>query len=363
MVQEKNKITVRQTLIIFGLSTLSSAIRLFPTVCSKKGHSAGWLAPVFGAVALFAAFIILAALFKNSEVSSLADAFTRALGGAGGKILLAAYLFWLLILYFLFIRYYAERLLSSIYPNTDLRFLFICMLSVTFIAARKRIDFLARFCELSFLIFLITLTVFYILLIPTIKIENVLPVTHKDFFPVLDSSIQIIGIWGFITFFFFMGDHIKNKKQLKSHRNKTIFYLFGLTTLILFFVIGSLGADAASRMPLPFFNSTKLISIMPAFDRFEAVLLSVWVISDFILIASFAIIIMNILKKITAVSEPKYFSSPMVFLGYIGGLFIANNRFELERLSTTTQSSLILCVLAYVIPLAVLIIGKIRKTL
>ena len=220
MVQEKNKITVRQTLIIFGLSTLSSAIRLFPAVCSQKGHSAGWLAPVFGVVALFAAFIILAAIFKNSGVTSLADAFILSIGKTGGRILLALYLFWLLILYFLFIRYYAERLLASIYPNTDLRFFLICMLPVIFIVARKRIDFLARFCELSFLIFLIALLVFFVLLTPTIKIENVLPVTHHDLFPVLDSSIQIIGIWGFITFFFFLGDNIKNKRQLKKHRKK-----------------------------------------------------------------------------------------------------------------------------------------------
>ena len=102
---------------------------------------------------------------------------------------------------------------------------------------------------------------------------------------------------------------------------------------------------------------------MPALDRFEAVLLSVWVISDFILIVSFMIIIMNILKKITAVSESKYFASPLVFVGYIGGLFIANNRFELERLSRATQSSVILCTLTYFIPLGVLLIGKVRKKL
>ena len=363
MAQEKNKITVRQTLIIFGLSTLSPAIRLFPTICAKKGHSAGWLAPLFGAAALFILFLVLAAIFKNKEVTSLSDAFERTLGKTVSKILLAIYLFWLVIIYFMFIRYYAERLLSSIYPNTDLRFFLICMLSVIFIVARRRIDFFARFCELSFLIFLIVLLIFYVLLIPTIKIDNVFPVTHMDFVPVLDSSFQIVSIWGFAAFFFFLGDHIKNKDQILKHSKKAIFYLCGITILILFFIIGSLGADATARMPLPFFNSTKLINIMPAFDRFEAVLLSIWVISDFILIVSFMIIIISILKKITGTSEPKYFASPLTFIGYIGGLFIANSRFELEWLSSAAISSIIICVLAYGIPFGVLILGKVRKTL
>ena len=78
--------------------------------------------------------------------------FELTLGKVLAKLLLCLYFLWIFLLFFLYIRYYAERLLSSIFPDTDLRFFVIVMMLLVFMAARGRLSVIARFSELSILI-------------------------------------------------------------------------------------------------------------------------------------------------------------------------------------------------------------------
>ena len=360
MPTEKNKITIRQIFILFILSTFSPAIRLFTQVCSDYGKIAGWTAPIISVIALFIIINVLNAFFKNNNEANLSDIFDIVLGKIAGKTLLVLYLLWTILLYFLYVRYYAERLLSSIFPNTNIRFFIIVMLIMIFISARGKIETFARFSEYSFILFTIIFIAFFVLLMPTMKLSNLLPITYYDAWPALKSSYPVIGIWGYVTFLFFLGDNIKNKNEIKKYSKKAIWYLAIMTTLMMITVVGSLGYLNAERMPLPFFNVTKLISFMESFDRFEAVLLSAWVISDFIVITVFAKVIANIGKKLFNVSEIKYFASPIILLGYAGSLFLATNRYELEtfseRVALITNTTM-----CYIIPIIILIIGKLRK--
>jgi len=357
---EKNKITIRQIFILFILSTFSPAIRLFTQICSDYGKIAGWTAPIISVIALFIIINVLNAFFKNNNEANLSDIFDISLGKIAGKTLLVLYLIWTILLYFLYVRYYAERLLSSIFPNTNIRFFIIIMLIMALFSARGKIETFARFSEFSILLFTFIFIVFFILLAPTVKLSNLLPITYYDAWPALKSSYPVVGIWGYITLLFFLGDNIKNKNEIKKSSKKAIWYLAIMTMLMMITVVGSLGYKNAERMPLPFFNATKLINFMQSFDRFEAVLLSAWVISDFIVITVFAKIIANIGKKLFNVSVIKYFGSPIILLGYAGSLYLATNRYELEIFSENV-AILVNIAFCYLIPIIVLIIGKLRK--
>ena len=360
MLMEKNKITVRQAFIIFIVSTLSAAIRLFPEICSKLGEKAGWISPIISGIGLLLLCLVLNALFKNSAAGNLSDIFNLSLGTIAGKIVLFFYLFWSVILYLTYIRYYAERLLSSIFPNVDIKFFIFTMMIVVYIAARGKIEAFARFSELSFLLFTVVLIMFYALLIPDVKAGNLLPITYYDAVPAVKATYPILGIWGYITFLFFLGDHIINKDQIMKIGKQSIVYLIIMTTLLLVFIVGSLGPAVAERMPLPFFGATKLITIMETLDRLESVLLSIWVISDFIVITLFAILIMKMTKSLFSVSESKYFATPVILLGFFGSLYLTSSRFELELFSNTA-GLIINYVFCFIIPVFVLAIGKLRK--
>jgi hypothetical protein len=174
------KITIRQAFIIFMVSTLSASIRLFPTECARHGGNSGVACAIVGAIPLYIVCMLLNSSIKNYNVKNLSDVFNFSLGKIAGKAVLSIYLLWAYILYFLYIRYFVERLLSSIYPNANIKFFIFTMLIVVLIASRGNIEFFARFAELSFLIFNLVVIIFLILLIPNVKIESILPITYLD---------------------------------------------------------------------------------------------------------------------------------------------------------------------------------------
>ncbi|MDR3278331.1 MAG: GerAB/ArcD/ProY family transporter, partial [Oscillospiraceae bacterium] len=127
------------------------------------------------------------------------------------------------------------------------------------------------------------------------------------------------------------------------------------------FVVGSLGYKAVERMAMPFFSATKLINVMQSFDKLEAVLLSVWVVSDFIIITVFVFFITHVLQKLFNTPDSKHLATPVVFFGYIGGVFLAASRFEMETFSNSNFTLTMNITTGFILPILVLAVGKLRK--
>lgn len=360
MLKCNEKISTRQIFILFILSTLSPAIRIFPTTCSEIAKTAAWLAPIISAVSLIILYSVINAFFKKKNINNLNDVFNAVLGNIPGKILLTLYLLWCIVLFLLYIRYYAGRLLSSIYPNTDIRFFLIVMLAIVFMAARGKIETFLRFSEFTFFLFMIVLILFFVIMLPEVKLSNIYPVTYYDLVPSMGASIRVSAVWSYLLLPFFFGENIINKDQIKKYGKQTTIFLVAFNVILLITVVGSLGYSVARRMSLPFFNAVKLITFIETFDRFESIVLAIWVAADFILITLFAIVITSIIKNLFSLSETKYMATPVVLLGYIGSQYVSSNRFEREEISNHFAIFVNL-IMFFVVPIIILIIGKLRK--
>ncbi|MDR2664721.1 MAG: spore germination protein [Oscillospiraceae bacterium] len=356
-----DKISARQVFVVFVMSTFSPATRLLPSLCANYGGVAGWLGPAAAGAALAALMAAMASMFKGSAAPrDLSDAFEAAFGRLGRRAALSVYLLWTLLLYFIYIRYYAERLMGTTFPNVDIRFFLIPMLVLVFIAARGKIEAFARFAEVTILIFTAVFAVLFICFIPSIKPSNLLPVTPYDAPRVAASSLPAIHVWGFFTLFFFLGEHISNRHEIGKYIKKSVIYLVAIATATLVSIIGSLNYKTVTRMPTPFFSATKLIQVVRSFDRMEAILLSLWVVSDFVTILAFAFIAMNIAKKLFGTPDTRPFASPTVLLGYVGGIAVASNGLELESFSANPAVIAVNISLCTLFPLAVCLIVKLK---
>ena len=99
---------------------------------------------------------------------------------------------------------------------------------------------------------------------------------------------------------------------------------------------------------------------MESFDRFESVMVSVWVAADFLLITLLIIVITTVIKNLFSLSERKYLATPVAAIGYIGSQYFTVNRFEIETF-TSKFFIYVNIILLYIAPILVYIIGKIRK--
>ncbi len=360
MLKSNGKISVRQAFILSMLATLSPTIRIFPNACARDAKTAAWLTPIAAAISLIILYSVLSAYFEKKNFKNLDDVFRATLGNVSGIMLLMLFLSWFIIILWLYLRYYAARLVSTIYPNTDIRFFILAMVVLTYIAAKGKIETFCRFAELIFLSFTVILFILFIFLLPEVEIGNIYPVTYYDILPVFKATRNVSPIWGYILIPFFFGESIFNKNEIKKFGKQSTIYLVVMNMLILVTIVGALGPTVSQRMSFPFFNAVKIITFMESFDRFESVMLAVWVAADFVIVTLLLFVITTIIKNLFSLSERKYLATPIAAIGYIGSQYFTVNRFEIETF-TSQFFIYVNIILLYVAPIMVFIIGKIRK--
>lgn len=362
MIYPEGKISTRQTFIVFFLLTATAAVRLFPQVAAKLAGTKGWLAPIVSIIPAILLIFMLHGFFKNNKKASLDDIFTKVLGKAIGKVVVSLYLVWILVLLALYIRYYAERIVSSIMSDTSMSFLIISILILAFFAVRNGIVPIARMVELFFIFLLTTCLIIFVLQLPQVRFENILNISYKDIWPIIKSSYAVAPIWGYITFAFFLGNGINDKENIKKFGYQWLVLVSLFSLLILIVTIGVSGADVTSNMTLPFFSTVRNISLFDSINHVESIVVSIWIISDFTIITVFIYICSYIIKKLFSLSSSRPFVGPVTLLAGIGSMFLFGSRFELEVFSIRV-GLLFNSIFEYIIPAIVFGIGKLRKVI
>jgi len=360
VIVSKDKTTIRQVVILFFMASLSPTIRLFPQMAARTSGKAGWLAPIVAAVPIIILIYIINAFFKKNKGVNLSDVYCNILGKIVGKIVISLYLIWVLVLLSLYIRYYSERLLSSMMPNISHPYLIIVMLCLVFFATKCGLGTIARANEIFFIIFILVFVLSFVFTLPQIKYSYLMKVSYKDAWPACKSSFAIISVWGFFLYIFFFGDKISNKEHIKRFSFRMLGALFITCTLLLIMTIGSLGSILTGHVGLPFFMVVKNITIAGTIGHIESIILALWIISDFIIISIFTIMSTSILKSLFNLSGTRSMLSPVLLFAGIGSLIFFKNRFEMETLSSFILPAGSI-VLEFIIPIIIFTIGKIRK--
>lgn len=351
---------MRQTVILFLMYMFTSAIRIFPTYSARAAERAGWLTPIVAMLPFVCLVYIIQALFKNNKEASLSDVIFKALGKIFGTALLTLYLIWMMATLGAIVRYFSERFLSTVLPNTPMNFFGVTILAVVFYSLRGGIVYISRTAEFLFLIITAIFIILFLFSLPNLEVINLFPVTHYDILPLIKSSYSIVSIWSMFTFIFFFGDKINDKEHIKRFGLQGIAFLLITTLMLLIQTIGVYGYSVIERIAIPYVFVVKSISILETIERIESVSVASWVIADFITISVTIYIIVKIIKSLFSVSEVKPFVSPITIFAFIFSQYLAQNRFELENF-TNYISLPANIIFGFIFPLIILVVGKIRK--
>ena len=360
MLSSREKISVRQAVILFIMFIYSSLLRLYPVVAAQIGKRAGWLTPLLAILPYICLVYILQALFKNNKEANLSDIIFKTLGRVFGTVLLILYLMWMMITLGIYVRYFAEKFLSSLLPDTPMNFLTITILAIVFYTLQGGIMYISRTAEFLFLIFSAIFAILFLLSIPNMEIINLFPVTHHDILPLIKSAYSSIGLWGTFTYLFFFGDKINDKEHIKRFGLQSTIYLVVTALMILIQTIGVYGYSVVERLPLPYVFVVKGISLLETIERIESVAVVSWVFLDFVTIAVVLYIIVNILKSLFSLSDEKSLISPITIFAFIFSQFIAHDRFELEDYSKFISIPVSI-VFGYIFPFIIFVVGKLRR--
>ena len=360
MLSSREKISIRQAVIVYILFVFSPSIRFLPIYAAKIGERAGWVIPIFSILPFIFLVYIIQALFKDNKEANLSDIILEILGKTFGRTLLILYLIWQMISLGILMRNFSEKFLTSVLPNTPMNFFTVTILAVVFYATRDGIIYITRTTEVLFILFTGIFTSLFIFTIPNLKVINLFPITPYDILPLIKSSLSSTSIWSVFTYIFFFGDRINDKEHIKRFGIQGAVYLLIATLMLLIQTIGVYGYSIIKRASLPYIIVVKSISLLRTVERIESIFVTSWAIVDFVPLCVTVYIIISIIKSLFSLSEEKSLVSPIIIFTFIFSQYVAHSSFELENFSNYISLPIGIT-LGFVFPLIIFIIGKIRK--
>ncbi|HEY8350227.1 MAG TPA: GerAB/ArcD/ProY family transporter [Clostridia bacterium] len=360
MLSDDKKISMRQAAFLFMTVTFTPAIRLIPGYATQKARQAAWLSPIFTAVLMVLLVQVWQVLYRKYKDKSLMDIYRDIAGPAAGTVILVFYLLWYMVLAALYIRYFAMRLLGAIYPNTDISIFIISMLVVVAYTLGFGMVTFARFNEVVLPFMMFVFFLLFIMMIPNFRTDFLTPVTARSILPAFEASMAPTGLVAYFSFIFIFGDRINNKESISKIGLKLVVFQLVTQVMIIVSIICTFSFRIAQRTQLPYLTAVKQISVFNIFEKVESIVISIWVLSDFVIICFFIICALSVLKSFFKLSDIKPLINIYVVFIYFLAMLLAKNAFELERLSEEITLPVNIA-LGFVIPVLMLFIGKIRK--
>lgn len=301
----EKQISSRQLMTLSLVSMISPFFRLIPGLVTAYAGSSAWLSVAFAIIpVLFLSFILMKLLSHYSSFHGLGDVVIATLGPPVGKLILFVWSIWLLVHSGFMICSGADRFVATIYPNANPNIFISIMLLICGIAAQKHIVPLARSAEifkplLLGVIFFVIIFSFY-----EVNPTYLLPVT----FNTLPNTLHAVPIAAEVISVVllnaaFLSGHIKPE----STRHNRLHWIMGVTALgvlVCIVTIGNLGKTQTATMDYPFFVLLRDLPFLSGVERIEAVIIALWLLPDFVLVATELVIVGDNLLLIFQTEEP-----------------------------------------------------------
>lgn len=357
----EDRISQRQLLAMAFVSILSPAIRLLPEYVAGVAGRAAWIAPVIAAVPIILLALISHWFTKNrGDGEGMTELLVRSVGKPVGILIVVAIALWAIFYAGFILRIAAERLIASAYPRGHIMFFLMPLLLVAVIAAMGKVKNLGRTAEAYVIIISAALAVILIFAAADIKIENLMPITIPDLKPMGEATLAIVDVVGVYGYFTFLYGHVKKrdagKKKLLIWTGATIVVVFG----IMITTVGTLSAWLVTKMENPFFAMVKNVSFFGVVERIEAILLGIWVVTDFIYLSVLLSVIGEIFTSIIPGITKTQVGIPAAAAVLVVSFFLAGSTYELDFFSRRLVPGVNLGVMLILLP-AALLVGKIRK--
>ena len=355
-------LTFRQLMALTFVCLLSPAIRLLPGEAAKWGGSGAWLAPLLAAVPAAGVTALLLVLMRcRREGEGLARLLLRAMGKGPGKAACLLIGLWLLFYTGILLRTGAERLLSTVYVGGSPAFFMVVTALAAAVFSLGRLRSLGRMGEVSALTLGICLTLVLLLSAADVKPENLIP-SPGSAAGAARAALPVLSVTGKGFFFWLLpGGAERERRELASALRWTgllLLVMLGITAS----AVGALSAAVAAGLQHPFFIMIRNVSVFGIIERIEAVVITLWVITDLLFIAVLLRIFGELYSAVAERESPRLLRPVPAVCAVACGLLTARDAFTLERISETVVPAVNL-LLAVTLPTSALLVGKLRKSI
>ncbi len=268
--------------------------------------NAAWINVLYCTLIAVLIFLVTRIVYKfDYNVIELAEM-------GGGKVLrtiTGIVVFIVLGLNFLsLLRIFPEMIRLVLLQNTYLEVIGLSFVASLVFGAYCGIEAIGRahiiFIPLAGIAFL----VFFLLLIPSLKIENIFPILGKGSYNIFVKGISGLSIFSDLLMINILIPYMKNVEDYKSIGNKSIWIGGGCAFLIVAAYSQSYVYPVSVRFLAPVYQLERLINLSDFFSRFEAVFQFIWSIS----ILLYGSLYLAVLSEVWKESFGLKFSKPLI---------------------------------------------------
>lgn len=359
MLYRKNKISVRQIMLLVMTMIFTPSVRSLAQYTAKEAAQAGWVAPIFS----FFFFVILIYIYRKIFSKYKKESFTAIISdifsGFVGKPLIFLYILWLTVLAAFYLRIYAERLIITAYPDIDIKIFILTMLGLIAFALRFSFVPLARFGEIAFTVIIFIFFSLWLLAIPNYNLNYVLPVRYPDVLPILKGSVKVLAYNVYIIILFLLCSQVSDKNNTPKIGLQGGMFLSFSQTLLAFAVFATIGTSLITRTSYSFLLVVKQISLYGTIERIEALIIASWIMADFVLIGVLVYCVLDLIKQLFGLSEQKGLLNIYLIFLYFFSVYFCVAIFGIEKLAEEVLIP-VNVIMGFCVPVLLFTVGKIR---
>ncbi|MBQ8975126.1 MAG: GerAB/ArcD/ProY family transporter [Oscillospiraceae bacterium] len=351
----RDKITFSQLMVTAFVGLLSPVIRLLPWASVRLSGGAAPLAaiPAMAMSALYI-YIVYAIVKRRAGVPPLPDPARGGVQVAVAKLLCAALALWLTAYTAFTLRSGAERMVACVYTGGRVWVFSTVMAALAAFAASGGIKALAGAGRVMGIILTAVLVLLCLFAIPEVKPERFLPVTAQDAGNILPAAVPIFNVVSAgVYFLLLLGD-----VDRKTASPKTALAAAGGVALVSFAVIavtvGAFSAPVTEKLQFPFFVLIRNIKVFKIIERFEALVIAMWIGADFVLLSGLLFIIRRLFAAITGRDSRM---TPVIAAAVANGagMLLWDSNFAVNNSSRYTIPALNLFFAVFAVPMLLLI--------
>lgn len=356
------EITLRQITFLYLFISVSTILRQVPQNLAREAGRSGYLSPVWAiaATALLTGIILL--LIKFFPGLNIYEIMVQLIGTFLAKVLILAYLLWILVGAAAKVISYSLTLEFTLMPRTRSDFFMTIMMILVFYALLRGIKTIFRFSELTLGTILILFVILFICAASRLRSDYLLPVSIVHLKSTIYAARHVVAVGGNIIIVMFFSDKfgiLVTKKQL----HKLWFGMAAFSVLafiITLFTFGISGTALTASLPFPFYITVKSISFFQIFERFEVLVTLICILSDFAAISIFVILLFRCLTWLFHLDKGESLYIPLAVIIFYLTYFISSTQFEFDYFYQVFLVNLNL-IFEYGIPLFLALVCLIRR--
>ncbi|WP_144552496.1 endospore germination permease [Peribacillus simplex] len=358
---EKGKISSGEFLILVIIFTIGGAILTLPSVLVSLAKQDGWIAYII------ATLIGLCFVFLYTRLASFYPSMTyievneKIFGKLIGKISALLFLFYIYYLSSALLSEIGNFFSTQVLGETPMEIIMILFILTSLFGARLGLEVISRTAVIFFPWLVLLLCILFVFLLPDIKIENMQPIFEEGMKPIMNGAYHSLALpYVQLVFFLMLTPYIKEKAEMKKS-----FYLGtllggGVLLLVIIYSILVLDAANTARLTYPSYKLGMRISIGNFFERVEVIVAFIWVFTEYFKLTICFYGLALGLAQLLGLKNYKILLFPLAFLILTLTIFSHPDIVHYQNFIATawTPLSLTIC---FILPLLLLMVGKIRK--